>query len=214
MGNYVFTTEALLEAVSLDAHDAASDHDVGGNIIPRLVEAGDAHVYDFARNDVPGETERDKGYWRDVGTLDAYYDAHMDLVSVHPVFNLYNLRWPVYTSLPSLPPAKFVHEGEGGTGFAVDSMVCAGAIVAGGCVRQSVISPGVRVARGALVEESVLLHDVVVGEGAVVRRAIVDKNVRVPPGCQIGEDADDDRRRFTVSDGGVVVVGKGVTVEA
>ena len=142
MGNYVFTTSTLIDAVTQDSDDEESHHDLGGDIIPMLVKAGQAHFYDFTNNEVPGVTEREQGYWRDVGTLDAYYDAHMDLVSVHPVFNLYNRWWPIHTSVPQLPPAKFVHEAGERAGRAVNSMVCAGAIVSGGLVRGSVLSPG------------------------------------------------------------------------
>jgi glucose-1-phosphate adenylyltransferase len=215
MGNYVFRAEVLIEAVSVDAKDERSNHDLGGNIIPMLVERGEAEVYDFADNQVPGVTDRDRGYWRDVGTLDAYYDAHMDLISVHPVFNLYNYRWPILTWLDPLPPAKFVFEdGEGRTGQALDSMVCAGVIVSGGTVRRSILSPRVKVHVGALVEGSVLMHDVQVGPGAVVRNAIVDKNVQIPEGARIGVDAEADAARFKRTDGGVVVIGKGQKVEA
>jgi glucose-1-phosphate adenylyltransferase len=215
MGNYVFRAEVLIEAVSVDAKDERSNHDLGGNIIPMLVERGEAEVYDFADNQVPGVTDRDRGYWRDVGTLDAYYDAHMDLISVHPVFNLYNRRWPILTWHEPLPPAKFVFEdGEGRTGQALDSMVCAGVIVSGGTVRRSILSPGVKVHAGALVEGSVLMHDVQVAPGAVVRNAIVDKNVQIPEGARIGVDAEADAARFKRSDGGVVVIGKGHKVEA
>jgi glucose-1-phosphate adenylyltransferase len=210
MGNYVFTTEALLDAVRVDAGDEGSVHDMGGNIIPMMVGRGDAAVYDFSANDVPGATDRDRGYWRDVGTLDSYYDAHLDLVSVHPVFNLYNRQWPILTTSPALPPAKFVFEEEGRTGHAVDSLVSQGVIVSGGTVRRSVVSPGVRVHWGSEVDGSVLLHGVDVGRGAVVRNAILDKNVVVAPGAQVGVDHDHDRARgFTVSPRGVVVVGKG-----
>jgi glucose-1-phosphate adenylyltransferase len=214
MGNYVFRADTLIEAVSLDAKDEDSEHDLGGNIIPMLVEQREAEVYDFADNDVPGATDRDRAYWRDVGTLDAYYDAHMDLISVHPVFNLYNYRWPILTWHEPMPPAKFVFDTDGRRGTALDSMVSAGVIVAGGTVRRSILSPRVKVHAGALVEGSVLMHDVQVGPGAVVRSAIIDKNVAVPEGAQIGVDLDRDRERFVVTEGGVVVIGKGQKVEA
>jgi glucose-1-phosphate adenylyltransferase len=213
MGNYVFRTDTLIEAVSTDAHDPESKHDLGGNIIPMLVARGDAEVYDFAANDVPGATERDRGYWRDVGTLDTYYAAHMDLISVNPVFNLYNAEWPILTWHDPLPPAKFVFDDDGRRGQALDSLVCAGVIVAGGTVRRSVVSPGVRVHERALVEGSVLMQGVEVGQGAVVRNAIVDKNVRIPDGARIGVDPDRDRERFRRSRRGVVVIGKGEKVD-
>jgi glucose-1-phosphate adenylyltransferase len=214
MGNYVFRADALIEAVSVDAKDEDSNHDLGGNIIPMLVERGEAEVYDFADNEVPGQTERDRGYWRDVGTLDAYYDAHMDLISVHPVFNLYNRQWPILTWHEPLPPAKFVFEDKARIGHALDSMVCAGVVVSGGTVRRSVLSPGARIHTGALVEGSVIMHDVDVGRHTVIRNAIVDKNVQIPDGARIGVDLDRDRERFTVSAGGIVVIGKGQKVEA
>ena len=214
MGNYVFRADTLIEAVSLDAKDEDSEHDLGGNIITMLVERGEAEVYDFADNDVPGATDRDRAYWRDVGTLDAYYDAHMDLISVHPMFNLYNYEWPILTWHEPMPPAKFVFDTDGRRGTALDSMVSAGVIVAGGTVRRSILSPRVKVHAGALVEGSVLMHDVQVGPGAVVRSAIIDKNVAVPEGAQIGVDLDRDRERFVVTEGGVVVIGKGQKVEA
>lgn len=208
MGNYVFTTEALIDSLRLDGRDEGSVHDMGGNIIPMFTEAGQAAVYDFAQNEVPGSTERDRGYWRDVGTLDAYMDAHMDLVSVHPVFNLYNRSWPILNSPPPMPPAKFV---EGGN--AHESMVGAGAIVAGGHVRSSVLGVDVIVGQGSYVDGSVLLNGARVGRNAVVRRAILDKNVVVPDGAQIGVDLRADAEKYTVSEGGVVVIGKGTRVE-
>ena len=213
MGNYVFTSSALIEAVSTDAADRDSAHDLGGNIIPMMVGRGDAEVYDFAANEVPGASERDRGYWRDVGTLDAYYDAHMDLVSVHPMFNLYNPRWPILTFPEPLAPAKFVFSSGDRVGHALDSMVCAGVVISGGEVRGSVVSPGVRVNSWAQVEGSVLMPDVEVGRHAIVRRAIVDKNVRIPEGVRIGVDAAADRERFTVSANGIVVIGKSQRVE-
>ncbi len=213
MGNYVFTAEALMDAVTTDAKDASSKHDIGGNLIPMLVERGEARVYDFATNEVPGATERDWGYWRDVGTLDAYYDAHMDLISISPVFNLYNAQWPIHTWLEPLPPAKFVHDDDDRRGHAMDSMICAGVIISGGVVRRSVLSPGVHVNSFAQVADSILMNHVDVGRGAVVRRAILDKEVRIGPGVEIGVDPEADRERFKISAGGVVVIPKGVVVE-
>jgi glucose-1-phosphate adenylyltransferase len=214
MGNYVFTTSALIDAVTTDAEDQSSKHDMGGSIVPMLVERGEAQVYDFSQNVVPGETERDKGYWRDVGTIDAFYDAHMDLISISPIFNLYNREWPILTRPDPLPPAKFVFDDEDRRGQALDSMVCAGVVISGATARRSVLSPGVRLHSFAQVEDSVLFQDVDVGERAVVRRAIVDKNVRIAPGATIGVDPEADRRRFHISDSGIVVIGKGETVDA
>lgn len=214
MGIYVFRADTLVEAVTEDAADETSVHDLGGSVIPSLVARGEAHVYDFLANDVPGADERERGYWRDVGTLDAYYDAHMDLVSTVPAFNLYNQAWPIHSWHEPLPPAKFVIEEEGRTGQAVSSMVSAGVIVSGGHVRRSVLSPGVRVHSFAEVEASVLLHGVDVGRNAVVRNAILDKNVRVADRVEIGVDPEADRKRFVVSERGVVVIGKNEVVEA
>ncbi|HEX6756309.1 MAG TPA: glucose-1-phosphate adenylyltransferase [Mycobacteriales bacterium] len=204
MGNYVFTTEALVDALRADAADESSVHDMGGSIIPMLTDNGAARVYDFAHNDVPGSSDRDRGYWRDVGTIDTYYESHMDLVAVHPVFNLYNRHWPIFTSHPQTPPAKFV---EGG--LAQESMVGAGSIIAGATIRGSVVSPGVTALQGAFVEGSVLMPGVRIERGAVVRRAILDKNVVVPAGAHIGVDADADKQRYHVSASGVTVLGKG-----
>ncbi|MDQ3642883.1 MAG: glucose-1-phosphate adenylyltransferase, partial [Actinomycetota bacterium] len=212
MGNYVFSAKTLVDAVTDDAKDEDSRHDLGGDIIPAMVKAGEAHVYDFNANEVPGATERDRAYWRDVGTLDSYYEAHCDLVSVYPVFNLYNRLWPIYTSVPQMPPAKFVLEEGGRTGQAFNSLVSTGSIISGGTVRNSILSPGVIVDSHALVENSVLMHDVKIGEGAIVRRAILDKHVVVPPGARIGCDPEADRRRFTLSPNGITVLGKGQLV--
>jgi glucose-1-phosphate adenylyltransferase len=209
MGNYVFSTKALVDAVHADAENKDSAHDMGGNIITGLVDTGDAALYDFNKNKVPGATERDSGYWRDVGTLDAYYEAQMDLISVHPVFNLYNQEWPIHSSLGALPPAKFVFDEDERRGLAIDSMVAAGVIVSGATVRRSILSPGVSIHSRAMVEDSVLLHGVDVGRGAIIRRAILDKNVKVPPNARIGVNTEEDRARgFTFSDNGIVVVGK------
>jgi glucose-1-phosphate adenylyltransferase len=215
MGNYIFSAEALIDIVTRDAEDASSKHDMGGSIVPALVESGAAHVYDFSRNEVPGASEVERGYWRDVGTLDAFYDAHMDLISVEPEFNLYNREWPILTWPDPLPPAKFVFdEDDGRRGTALDSMVCAGVVISGATVRRSVLSPGAHLHSYAEVEDSVLMQGVDVGQRAVVRRAIVDKNVRIAPGAEIGVDPVADRERFTISAGGVVVIPKGATVAA
>jgi glucose-1-phosphate adenylyltransferase len=214
MGNYVFTADALVEALTEDAARESSRHDLGGDIIPALVEQGGAHVYDFSQNVVPGASDREQGYWRDVGTLDAFHEAHMDLISVDPEFNLYNREWPISTWVEPLPPAKFVFADADRKGHALDSMVCPGVVVSGGEVRRSVLSPEVHVHSYSEVEGSVLFPGVEVGRGAVVRNAIVDKHVRIAAGAKIGVDAAADRERFTVSPNGIVVIGKGAVVEA
>ena len=204
MGNYVFTAQALIDALLEDSENEASNHDMGGDIIPMLVDKGEAQVYDFSNNFVPGETERDKGYWRDVGTVDAFYEAHMDLISVHPIFNLYNQQWPIHTAeTGNLPPAKFVKGG-----IAQSSMVSAGCIISAGTVRNSVLSENVIVEEGASVEGCVLMPGVRIGKGAVVRHAIIDKNVVVSEGQIVGVDRELDQQRFKVSNGGVVCIGK------
>ncbi len=213
MGNYVFTASKLVEAVTEDHDLEGSKHDMGGDIVPRFVRESDAFVYDFKDNDVPGATERDRGYWRDVGTLDSYYDAHMDLISVHPIFNLYNYDWPIYTSMAPLPPAKFVHGSGDRVGEALSSMVSPGVVVSGAQVNHSVVSPKVRVHSYATIADSVLLDDVEVGRYAVIRRAIIDKGVYVPEYCRIGVDHEHDRARgFYVTEGGITVIGKGQKV--
>lgn len=206
MGNYVFDTEVLLDLVERDSLRTDSRHDLGGDLIPALVEEGLAHVYDFTTNVVPGVTDREHAYWRDVGTLEAYFDSNMDLVSVDPVFNLYNEDWPIYTAISNAPPAKVVAVAEHGPGQVADSILSQGVVISGGYVRNSVLSPWVRVEPGATVENAVLMDGVVVESGAHVKEAILDKNVVVPGGTRIGFDREEDAARgFTVSDRVVAV---------
>jgi glucose-1-phosphate adenylyltransferase len=214
MGNYIFDADVLREIVTTDAEEGdASKHDVGGDIIPALVKSGQACVYDFSANVVPGQTERERGYWRDVGTLDAYYQANMDTISVDPIFSFYNFDWPIFTYRSQDPPAKFVFDFQGRRGSAVESIVSAGVLISGGIARRSVLSSRVYVHSYALVEDSVLMPGVDVGRNAVVRRAIIDKNVQIPAGARIGVDPVADKERFTVTDTGIVVIGKGDHVE-
>lgn len=208
MGNYVFSTDALIDMLKSDAADENSMHDMGGNIIPNFVAKGQACVYDFDRNDVPGSTDRDRGYWRDVGTIDSYRDAHLDLVSVHPIFNLYNSDWPILSYHTPLPPAKFVEDGT-----AHDSMVGPGTIISGGAVERTVVSSDVRIQKDSVISGSVVMPGVRVGQRAKIRNAILDKNVVVPDGATIGYDAERDAERFTVTPSGITVVGKGVRVQ-
>jgi glucose-1-phosphate adenylyltransferase len=213
MGNYIFDTDVLVEALKEDAADDGSQHSMGRDVIPMLVREGAAHVYDFMQNEVPGSDERDRGYWREVGTLDSYFNAHMDLCAVHPVFNLYNDSWPILTHVPSQPPAKFVHEDGDRVGRAINSVVANGVIVSGGLVRNSVLSPGARIDSWSRVDRAVILHNSRVGRRAVVQNAILDKNVVVAEGATVGVDKEHDRTRgLVVSGGGVTVVGKGQVV--
>ena len=214
MGNYVFNADALYKALTEDAKDENSKHDMGGNIVPAFVEAGNCTVYDFTFNIIPGSTKRDENYWRDVGSIDAFYEANMDLISVEPVFNLYNDRWPLLTGYIGLPPAKFVYGHHERLGHALDSIVSPGVIVSGGEVIGSVLSPGVRVNSWASVRQSVLMDGVWVGRNATIVNAILDKNVFVGEGVSIGVDPKKDAARgFHISPGGIVVVPKGTRVE-
>ncbi len=213
MGNYVFDADALVEAVTQDAASLTSRHDMGGDIVPMFVERGTAAVYDFIRNDVPGSTDRDRDYWRDVGTLDSYYEANRDLMAVQPVFNLYNTLWPLYTGYVGLPPAKFVHASGGRVGHAVDSLVSPGVIVSGGEAAGSVLSPGVFLHSWSSVADSVLMDNVEVQRHAQINRCIIDKNCVIAENVRVGFDPEADRARgLTVTESGLTVIPKGTVV--
>jgi len=214
MGNYVFSVEKLVELLNRDAADPGSEHDFGKNVLPMALEENyRLFAYDFARNPIPGQ-EGPNTYWRDVGTLDSYWEASMDLVDLEPEFDLFNEEWPLRTSAEFSPPAKFVHEGDGRTGHALNSLVSGGVILSGCTVRHSLLARRVRVHSYATVENSVLFDDVEIGGGCVIRNAIIDKNVTVPPATKIGVDIDEDRARgFTVTDNGIVAVPKGYSFQ-
>ncbi|MGU3408665.1 glucose-1-phosphate adenylyltransferase [Microbacterium sp. M1A1_1b] len=215
MGNYVFNADALVDAVLRDGQIETSDHDMGGDIVPDFVARGDAGVYDLQRNEVPGSNDRDKYYWRDVGTIDSFYDAHMDLIAPVPVFNLYNTDWPIFNQQTNLPPAKFVRDGNGNTGATIDSIVSLGCLMSGAQLERSVIGPWCTVDSGAKVLDSIVFERATIGAGSIVNRAILDKDVVLAPGAQVGVDREaDEARGFTVTESGITVVGKGVRVEA
>jgi len=215
MGNYLFRTDALVREIVRDAGREQSAHDFGKSIIAQIYKDSAVYVYDFARNKVPGQGEKERGYWRDVGTIDTYYQVNMDLVDVDPVFNLYNDRWPIFTSAPTEPPAKFVFNDVAGSrvGKATDTLVCEGCIISGGSVHKSVLSPKVRVNSYSTVEESILFEGVVVGRHCKIKGAIIDKNVEIPPNTVIGHDPEEDKKRFHVTESGVVVIPKGMRIE-
>jgi glucose-1-phosphate adenylyltransferase len=212
MGIYVFDPDVLIEALHKDAADDGSGHSMGGDIIPRLARDGAAQAYDFQRNQIPGASAGDRGYWRELGTIDSYFNAHMDLRAVIPPFNLYNDRWPIVTRMSCQPPAKFVHSGGDRPGRAVNSVVSNG-VIAGGLISNSVLSPGVRVDGRSRVNRAVILDHAHVHRRAVVENAILDKDVVVLEGATVGVDKEHDRARgFVVSAGGITVVSKGHVV--
>jgi len=209
MGNYVFDADVLIDAVTRDDAREGSKHDMGGDIVPAFVADGSGYVYDFKDNVIPGATERDQAYWRDVGTMDSYWEAHMDLVSVHPVFNLYNYEWPIYTDYGPYPPAKLVQGSAGKFGEARNSAVSPGVVISGATVTNSVLSPRCHVHSDTTIEDSVLLEGVQVGRGCTIRRVIIDKGVVVPEDTKIGVDAEQDRARgFMVTESGLTVIAK------
>jgi len=215
MGNYIFDADALIEAVEADGELTTSNHDMGGDIVPYFVGRGEAGVYDMKRNDVPGSTDRDRAYWRDVGTIDSFFDAHMDLISTLPIFNLYNTDWPIHSQTVNSPPAKFVRDSVGRIGNAIDSIVSLGSVLSGTHLERSVVGPWALAGGGSTITDSVLFDYVRVGSGARIHRAILDKNVELAPGATVGVDRERDLARgFTVTDSGLTVVGKNVRVDA
>ncbi|KIU03179.1 MULTISPECIES: glucose-1-phosphate adenylyltransferase [unclassified Frigoribacterium] len=214
MGNYVFDADVLIDAVLRDGEKPDSNHDMGGDIVPDFVSRGDAAVYDLNRNEVPGATERDRYYWRDVGTIDSFYDAHRDLISALPIFNLYNTDWPIFSQQLNSPPAKFVRDGHGNLGTTIDSIVSLGSLLSGAHVERSVLGPWCTLDSGSRVVDSVVFERAHVGPNAVVNRAILDKDVVIAAGASVGVDPEADRARgFTVTPSGITVVGKGVRVD-
>jgi glucose-1-phosphate adenylyltransferase len=214
MGNYLFSTDALVKEIVRDAAEEGSAHDFGKSIITNMFQRSRVFVYDFAQNRVDGQEEKERGYWRDVGSIDVYYQANMDLVEVAPTFNLYNDRWPIYTVAQTSPPAKFVFADFANkrVGHATDSLVSEGCIISGGHVHRSVLSSRVRVNSFSEVSDSLLFENVQIGRRCRIKKAIIDKNVEIPAGMTIGYDLEEDRRRFHVTEGGVVVIPKGMKV--
>ena len=212
IGNYIFERGPLVDELKKDSKDKNSDHDFGKNILPKMFPEGNVFVYDFSQNFIPGLEEEEKGYWKDVGTLDTYWEANMDLVGVHPHFNLYNKKWPVLTYIPPLPPAKFVHFSDLRTGHAINSMISSGAIISGALVENSVVGYNVRIRSFAHVEHSVIMNNVSIGRGAKIRKTIIDKHVQIASEVQIGYDLEADKKRFEVTENGVVVIPKGAEV--
>ena len=214
MGNYIFDTDALIEAVQTDGQNEDSKHDMGGDIVPYFVGRGEAGVYDFKRNDVPGSTARDRDYWRDVGTIESFFDAHMDLISALPVFNLYNMDGPIYSQAVNSPPAKFVRDSVGRMGNAIDSIVSLGSVLSGTHLERSVVGPWTLAGGGSTITDSVRFDHVEIGAGARVHRAILDKNVVLAPGATVGVDRELDLARgFTVTDSGITIVGKNAVID-
>jgi glucose-1-phosphate adenylyltransferase len=216
MGNYLFDTDSLVQEIVRDAGDPNSAHDFGKSIVASMYQRKRVYVYDFAKNVVPGQTERERGYWRDVGSIDAYFQANMDLVAVDPTFSLYNDQWPIFTVQYNYPPAKFVfnNEKEHRVGRATDSLVSEGVIISGGHVHHSIVSPKVRVNSYSTVEDSILFENVNIGRHCKIRRAIIDKHVDIPAHTTIGYDLEKDRKHFHVTESGIVIIPKGMRIES
>ena len=213
MGNYIFKANVMIDVLQRNAlRDAA--HDFGKEIIPAMYPRMKVYAYDFGQNYVPGEAEINRCYWRDVGTIDSYFAASLDLVAVTPLFNLYNAQWPMVSAPQNLPPAKFVFADSKSqrTGIATDSLVSAGVIISGGSINRSILHPRVRIHSYTDVDESILMDGVEIGRHSKIRRTIIDKGVKIPPGTTIGYDIEADRLRFTVTDAGIVVVPKGAEI--
>src|SRR6478735_8935614 len=206
------TVAAIRQPISLA--DQFGGIEAGGDIVPDFVGRGEAYVYDFKDNPIPGSLDRDRGYWRDVGTIESYYEAQMELVSIHPVFNLYNYEWPIFTDYGPYPPAKFVKGSKGSKVEALNTAVSPGVVVSGASITNSVLSPRCHIHSFARISDSVLFDGVDVGRNAVVKKAILDKNVHVPDGVTIGVDREADLARgFIVTDSGITVVGKGQVIK-
>jgi glucose-1-phosphate adenylyltransferase len=214
MGNYIFSTDMLLRCVEEDQQDENSSHDFGRDILPRMVDKAEIFAYDFMTNSIPGEPKDKLPYWRDVGTLDAFYDANMDIRAIDPELNLFNPQWPLLTASYSTPPTKFAFDEDDRRGQAIDSVVAGGCIISGSTIRNSVVGRHVYVHSRAEIDSSIIFDNCDIGRGCKIRRAILEKNVQVPPGTVIGYDIEEDRKHYTVSDSGIVIVeGKRTPVE-
>ena len=208
MGNYIFNTRELLDCLEDDASLTGSSHDFGKDILPKLSEKGRLYAYDFGRNIIPGEPLGANHYWKDVGTLDSYYEANMDLRSIRPAFNLYNREWPMRTAPLNSAPAKFVHLGPHRTGHAINSVVCEGTIVSGAMIKDSIISPNVRINSFSQVDGCIIMEGVEIGRSCKLKNCIIDKHVRLPENTEIGYDADEDAKRWHRTESGIVVLEK------
>lgn len=217
MGNYIFNSKFLVRELLSDSKLANSHHDFGKDILPAIYNHHPVYVYDFNENRIKGELDASRGYWKDIGTIEAFYEANLDCCAVSPIFNLYNRKWPLRTVNWNLPPAKFVFgdkDPEGRRGASFDSIVSEGCILSGGQAIHSILSPGCYIHSHGLVTDSILFPNVDVGRGARVHRAIVEKGIKIPPGFEVGVNLDKDRERFHVTDEGIVVIAKDTVIEA